>query len=127
MTQPSIDELSEGYFLTRSLLRWFSDHYLHEGLDRRDPVISPFYADDLSNVAPATIVTAEYDPLRDEGNRYAARLREAGVKVEDACFPGMIHGFFGLFNVTPLASQANDLAAANLRAALTPAAVAVER
>ena len=91
-------------------------------------MISPFYADDLSNVAPATIVTAEYDPLRDEGNLYAARLREAGVEVEAVCYPGMIHGFFGFFNITPIASQANDLAVTNLRAALTPVdAVAVER
>jgi acetyl esterase len=121
MTQHSINELSEGYFLTRDLLRWFSDHYLREGLDRKDPMISPYYADELSNVAPATIVTAEFDPLRDEGNRYAARLREAGVKVDNRCFSGMIHGFFGFFDITPLAAQANDLATANLRTDLLPA------
>jgi acetyl esterase len=123
MSQPSINELSDGYFLTRDLLRWFSNHYLPEGLDRRDPMISPLYVEDLSNVAPATIVTAEYDPLRDEGNLYAARLRDAGVRVDDVCFPGMIHGFFAFFDITPLASQANDLAVANIRADFTSAGV----
>jgi acetyl esterase len=128
MSQPSINELSDGYFLTRDLLRWFSNHYLPEGLDRRDPMISPFYVEDLSDVAPATIVTAEYDPLRDEGRLYAARLREAGVKVDDVCFPGMIHGFFAFFDITPLAGQANDLAVANISADLTSAgALGVER
>ena len=71
MSQPSIEEMAKGYFLTKSLLGWFADHYLPVGLDRSDPTVSPFHVADLSGVAPATIITAEFDPLRDEGNLYA--------------------------------------------------------
>lgn len=118
MAQPSIEENAHGYVLTRSTLSWFYAQYLPVGVNPRDSAVSPLYADDLSGVAPATIVTAEFDPLRDEGNSYATRLTDAGVEVDAVCYPGMIHGFFNMVGVTPVAEEANERAFANLRRAL---------
>ena len=80
---PSIDENGEGYLLTKDSMVWFTDHYVG-GADPKDPQISPYYADDLSGVAPAHILTAEFDPLRDEGEAYGERLKDAGVAVESS-------------------------------------------
>ena len=92
---PSIDANGEGYLLTKKAMKWFMDHYLGDA-DPKDPLVSPLYADDLSGVAPATVITAEFDPLRDEGAAYAERLAEAGVDCDYRCYDGMIHGFFGM-------------------------------
>jgi acetyl esterase len=113
---PSIDENGEGYLLTKDSMVWFANHYLG-GADPKDPHISPYYADDLSGVAPAHVITAEFDPLRDEGEAYAERLADAGVPVDVKRYDGMIHGFYGLGLVTPVADQAIDASAAGLRAA----------
>ena len=114
---PSIDENGEGYLLTKDSMVWFTNHYVN-GADPKDPRISPYYVDDLSGVAPAQILTAEFDPLRDEGEAYGERLKEAGVPVEVTRYDGMIHGFYGLGAVTPVADQAIDASAERLRAAL---------
>jgi acetyl esterase/lipase len=116
MSFPSIDENGEGYLLTKDSMVWFVNHYLG-GADPKDPHISPYYADDLSGVAPAHIITAEFDPLRDEGEAYGERLEDAGVPVEVKRYDGMIHGFYGLGVITPVADQAIDASAAALRAA----------
>jgi acetyl esterase len=113
---PSIDENGEGYLLTKDSMIWFVNHYLG-GADPKDPHISPYYADDLSGVAPAHIITAEFDPLRDEGEAYGERLADAGVAVDTKRYDGMIHGFYGLGAVTPVADEAIDASAASLRAA----------
>ncbi len=113
--QPSIERLSEGYFLTKSLLHWFADHYLTDETNRRDETVSPLFAADLSGVAPATVVTAEYDPLVDEGNLYAQRLRDAGVEVDLNGYPGMIHAFFNFLGITPIAEKAIDFAVARVQ------------
>jgi len=91
--QPSHVENAEGYLLTADALEWFLDLYLEPGTDREDPDVSPFFAKDLSGLPPALVITAEYDPLRDEGEAYADRLVEAGVEVTVSRYPGMIHGF----------------------------------
>ena len=118
LSHPSIDDNGEDYLLTKKAMIWFVDHYLGEQ-DPKDPRVSPLFVDDLSGVAPATVYTAEFDPLRDEGNAYAERLTDAGVDCEHRCFDGMIHGFFGMGTITPVALEAMDAASARLRIALT--------
>jgi acetyl esterase len=116
MSYPSIEINGEGLLLTRKAMVWFSGNYLGDA-DPRDPRISPMFVDDLSGVAPATVLTAEFDPLRDEGAAYAQRLVDAGVDCEHHGYDGMIHGFFGLGTVTPVALEAMDVASTRLRTA----------
>jgi acetyl esterase len=73
--------------------------YLPSGTNRKDPKVSPLYSSNLKGVAPAFLVTAEYDPLRDEGNEYAVKLKAAHVAVDHKEWPGMIHGLFILAGV----------------------------
>jgi acetyl esterase len=98
------------------MMQSFWDFYVPDG-DRSDPYVSPLRADDLSRLPPATIVTAEYDPLRDEGEAYAVRLREAGVAVSASRYDGMIHGFFGMDEILPAARRAVKGASSALREA----------
>ena len=109
MEHPSITENGDGYFLTAESMQWFCGHYL--GVDREhgdptDATVSPLRAVSLAGVAPARVVTAEFDPLRDEGNAYAARLADEGVEVELDENPGMIHGFFQMGTLAPSATAA---------------------
>lgn len=90
----SYRENSEGYFLTKDSMIWFWNHYLQAAQDGENPYASPMLAENLSRLPPALVITAEYDPLRDEGEAYAARLMEAKVPVEITRYNGMIHGFF---------------------------------
>jgi acetyl esterase len=119
MSHPSQVDNGEGYFLTREAMDWFRDHYLDADADPKDPSVSPLFVDDLSRLAGAHIITAEFDPLRDEGEAYAARLRDSGVAVDLRRYDGMIHGFFQMTGVTPVAESAVTDAASKLRAALS--------
>ncbi|MBV9116962.1 MAG: alpha/beta hydrolase [Acetobacteraceae bacterium] len=114
---PSYAENAEGYGLTRDGMKWFWDHYLENLEDARDPRAAPLRAPDLRGLPPALVVTAEYDPLRDEAERYAARLREAGVPAELVRYAGMNHGFFFWPGVVDVAGTALDAASAWLRRA----------
>ncbi|HKI73737.1 MAG TPA: alpha/beta hydrolase, partial [Pseudomonadales bacterium] len=78
MDTASYSENAEGYMLTRDTMTWFFGHYLGD-TDSKNPYISPLHAEDLSGLPPATVITAQYDPLRDEGEAYAGRLKAAGV------------------------------------------------
>jgi len=91
---PSYRENSDGYLLARETMRWFWDQYLATSDDGHQPYASPLRAPDLSNLPPALVITAEFDPLRDEGEAYAKRLRESGVPVTLTRYDGMIHAFF---------------------------------
>jgi acetyl esterase len=113
----SYQENAEGYLLTRSAMRWFWDQYLRRPEDGAEPYASPILAKSLVGLPPALVITAEYDPLRDEGEAYAARLGEAGVPVMLTRYPGMIHGFFRMINMVDKARAARDEAAAALRKA----------
>jgi acetyl esterase len=95
----SYQENAEGYFLTQKMMRWFWDHYLERPEHGDDPIASPLRAKDLAGLPPALVLTAGYDPLRDEGEAYAARLREAGVAAELERYPGQFHGFFSMYDV----------------------------
>jgi acetyl esterase len=104
VTDASFDTASyrdnaEGYLLTRAAMVWFWNHYLPSPTDGLDPYASPLRAPDLRGLPPALVITAEFDPLRDEGEAYAARLRAAGVPVVVKRYDGMIHGFFQMAGV----------------------------
>ena len=101
-------ENAEGYFLDLPTMAWFMEHYAADAAAHEDPRISPLRHPDLAGLPPAVIVTAEYDPLRDEGEAYAAALSEAGVPVEVRRFDGMIHGFFDMGAYSPGAQAAVD-------------------
>lgn len=93
LNTPSYLKYADGYLLSRDGMAWFWNHYLPEGVSPDQPYISPLRAGDLHGLPPALVITAECDPLCDEGNAYARRLEEAGVPVTLSCYPGMIHGF----------------------------------
>jgi acetyl esterase len=115
---PSREQNATGYFLTREDMQWFSDHYMGTG-DPNDPSLSPILAEDLAGLPPAVLVTAEYDPLRDEGEAYARALEEAGVPVIFMRYDGLIHGFFDLTAFSPGAAEAVRETSANLRQLLS--------
>jgi acetyl esterase len=106
---------AEGYMLTRSLMDYFSAHYLGESGAFDDPRRSPLLATSLSDLPPALVVTAGYDPLRDEGAAYADALKAAGVDVAYRDYPGMMHGFFNFGGAVKVAERAVGEAAADLR------------
>jgi acetyl esterase len=89
----SYREFAEGHFLGRGEMQWFAGHYLASASEGRNPEASPLLDPDLSGLPPALVITAEFDPLRDEGEAYAKRLREAGTPVTLTRYPGVIHGF----------------------------------
>jgi acetyl esterase len=95
---PSYRENGEGYLLTTADVKWFWQQYLAHDEDACNPYACPWQAASLKDLPPALVITAGYDPLRDEGEAYAARLRDADVPVLLTRYPGMIHGFFGRLN-----------------------------
>lgn len=113
-----------GYLLTTDSMKWFWDHYLRDESDGADPLASPLRASDLTRLPPALVITAEFDPLRDEGEAYAGRLRAAGVRVTATRYDGQIHGFFSMPGIFPASRKALDEAGAALRAALAAPATA---
>jgi acetyl esterase len=111
----SYTENAEGYMLTQDVMRWFWDQYVPDPERRREPYVSPLAADDLSGLPPALVITAEFDPLRDEGEAYAARLRAAGVPVSCTRYDGMIHGFLSFADFVDKGKHALAEASAALR------------
>ena len=110
-------DFGEGYRLTREALDWYYGNYLSDGADPADPEISPLKAEELAGVAPTFVTTAEFDPLRDEGEAYAARVDKAGVPVAFRRYDGMIHGFYSLGGVISRTDSALDDAAHAIREA----------
>ena len=115
----SWEEFAEGHYLTAAGMRWYWDHYLGAA-DGMAPDASPRRAAFLGDLPPALVLGAEHDILRDEGEAYAARLREAGVAATARRAPGMVHGFLRWRAVTPAADAALQEGAAALRSALAP-------
>jgi acetyl esterase len=104
MTHPSHSEPETSILLTHSVIKWFCNHYLNGTTDTQDWRASPARAETLAGLPPAYVLTAGADPLRDEGDEYARRLKEAGVAVTYRYFPGQFHGFF---TMGKLLQQAN--------------------
>jgi acetyl esterase len=112
---PSYEQNAEGYGLTRETMRWFWQHYLSDPAEAADPYASPLRAPNCSGLPPALVVTAEYDPLRDEGELYAERLRAAGTPCVLLRWDGMNHGFFFWVGLVEKAGEAMDKSCAWLR------------
>jgi acetyl esterase len=124
---PAVDALAntgsmarnaEGYLLTTAAMKYFYDHYAPNIADRANWRCSPLRAATLAGVAPAMVITAGFDPLRDEGADYARRLAADGVRVEYVEYGGLIHGFFGMPGVLPQARRGITTAAQAVREAL---------
>lgn len=113
MASNSIQANGEGFFLTKADMEWFYGHYAPERPS--DWRLSPLSAEDLTGLPPALVLTAEYDPLRDEGEAYGARLAASGVPVEVVRKDGLIHGFFGMVADVDEARAAMDHAGATVR------------
>ena len=103
---PSYEENKEGYLLSRDLMKWFWNYFLNHESERDDPYVAPLRAQDFTGLPPALILTAGYDPLRDEGEAYAEKLQEAGVKVTLTRYPGMVHAFIRMTAVLDKANEA---------------------
>jgi acetyl esterase len=117
-SRASYRENAEGYLLTTKAMEWFWGHYVPDPAQRRDAYASPLRAADLSGLPPAFVLTAEYDPLRDEGEALAGRLAQAGVETRLTRYDGAIHGFFAMGLLAEVARRAIDDAAREVRQAL---------
>jgi acetyl esterase len=93
LSSPSMEELADGYTVTKAEMLWIRDNYVPNEADWINPLASPLLAPDLSGLPPALIITAEYDPLRDDGELYGKRLQEAGVPAKISRYDGMLHDF----------------------------------
>jgi acetyl esterase len=116
---PSHRKFAEGYLLTRNTVTWFYKQYLRSRSDVSDFRFGPLIADDLSNLAPALVLVAGYDPLRDEGVDYAKRLIEAGNRVALVNYEGMVHGFYLMGAAVDAANRAIEQSAQALREAFS--------
>ena len=112
-----------GYMLAKDAMQWYWDAYLADEADASNPYAAPMQAGNLAGQPSALVITAEFDPLRDEGEAYGKRLQEAGVETTVTRYDGMIHGFFGMVGVMDQSAVAVDQATAALRAAFSGAGV----
>jgi acetyl esterase len=114
---PSYRENATGFLLTRDAMRWYWNHYLAREGQGKEPYASPLLAQSLTGLPPALVITAGCDPLRDEGEAYAARLRDAGVPVTLTRYEGMFHGFIRMTRMLDKAKAALDEIAGSLKKA----------
>jgi acetyl esterase len=117
-TSVSMEENATGYYLTRDAMRWFYDRYLNDPSEGGDPRVSPLRAADLAGLPPAFVLTAQYDPLRDQGIAYADALRGAGNEAAMTLYEGLFHGFFSMFDMIDAGKAAFDDAIAAVVAAV---------
>ena len=117
-TRGSYLEKENQTLLTTEFMEWFWNHYAPNAADRAHHEASPLRAESLAGVAPALVITAAHDVLRDEGEAYAERLKESGVRTEYLRWPGQMHGFFSMVNVLPAAAEAMDFVVESVRAEL---------
>jgi dienelactone hydrolase len=126
-SRPSWKKLGTGAYLVShaQMIEWY-DAYLPQEINRKAPEVSPLFATDLSGVAPAFIITADHDPLHDEGDEYAAKLKAANVAVDHTCWPGMVHGLASLAGVLDAGKVLIDQTGAALRKAFKPSNVPLD-
>ncbi|MEY2627431.1 MAG: hypothetical protein RJB08_1190 [Actinomycetota bacterium] len=123
LQHPSHQENKDGPFLTHAAMKWFVDHYVTgTDISLTDPRLSPLFESDtnLAAAPPACVITAEFDPLRDEGDAYAAKLAAVGVPVSHVRFSGQFHGFLSLADFVDDGKAALSMSASLLRAAFNP-------
>jgi acetyl esterase len=125
LVYPNTDQLADDesmraaddpFLFNRHSVAWYRQHYLADAGDAANPLASPLRAESLAGLPPALVITAEYDPLRDQGEAYARRLSDAGVQVELSRYPGTAHGFFTMAGTVDASRAAIAQAAAHLRA-----------
>jgi acetyl esterase len=117
-SSPSVERNAEGYLLTRAMMTWFRSNYLNPSDDRR--AASPMFWPSLAGAAPVLLATAGFDPLVDEGARYAGQLRDAGTAVRHRQYPSLIHGFLSLAGGVDAARAAVDELCSDIRELLAP-------
>lgn len=117
-TSLSMEDNAVGYYLTRDTMRWFYEQYLNDAAEGEDVRVSPIRNPDLTGLAPAFVVTAEYDPLRDQGTAYLDAMRAAGNTVTGRTYSGLFHGFFPMGDFIDAAKCAFDDAVVAVRSAV---------
>jgi acetyl esterase len=120
LTTGSYRNFAKGYYLTKRYMEKVREMYVPDRGKWSDPLVSPLLARDLRGLPPAFVITAEFDPLRDEGEAYARRMHESGVEVRVRRFPGIIHGFLAMDRLFPQTGEAVELIAAEMRKHLAP-------
>jgi acetyl esterase len=129
LVYPNTDQLADDesmraaadrFLFNQHSVAWYRQHYLTRPEDAASPLASPLRAPSLAGLPPALVITAEYDPLRDQGEAYARRLADEGVPVELSRYPGMVHGFFTMAGTVGASRTAIAQAAATLRAWFEP-------
>ena len=119
----SYEDNAEGFLLARDAMRFYWDAYLDDEADATNPYAAPMAAGNLAGQPSALVITAEFDPLRDEGEAYGRRLQEAGVATTISRYDGMIHGFFGMVGIMDKSGQVMEEATSALRAVFADASV----
>jgi acetyl esterase len=120
-SMPSHRLFREGYMLTEKSIAWYVDNYVNDEREKLDPRASPLFASDLGGLPPALVLTAGFDPLRDEGRAYAEKMTAAGTSVEHRLVQGSVHGFFSFGGVFAHARSAVEESARALRSAFAKA------
>lgn len=114
----SYESCADVYPLTADVMDWFIDTYLNNDAEKKDLRASPLKATDLEDIAPAIVITSGFDVLRDQGQAYAEKLKEAGVKVTERCYDRLAHGFTAMTGAIPVAKRACEEVARDLHSAL---------
>ena len=109
VTDSMVKDCNEGFVLTEELMKWFVDHYLDSDQLKNDPRVSPLLAEKLDGLPPALIITAGFDPLRDEGLQYSEKMKQDNVTVVYKEYPAYIHGFFNMLQVPGIKESIDEI------------------